>query len=77
LIRNARDGEDGEEARIREVIFSQSCHVNGSALQFCIMSMRGGDMAIAVSWQEGTVPVKDTECITSALKAELMNFAEK
>jgi len=71
------DGSSGEGARIGRMVFSQSCHVNGSALQFCIMSVRGGEMVIGVSWQEGTVPVKDTECIASALKAELMRLAEE
>jgi hypothetical protein len=62
------------ETRIGQVIFSQSCHVNGSALQFCIMSVMDGEMTIGVSWQEGTVPLKDAECIASDLKAELIRF---
>jgi hypothetical protein len=34
---------------ISELLFSQSCHVNGSALQFCVVSVEGGDMNIALS----------------------------
>jgi NRPS condensation-like uncharacterized protein len=76
LITDSSHGEI-DETRIGGMIFSQSCHVNGSALQFCIMSVRNGEMTVGVSWQEGTVPIKDTECIASALKAELIKFAEE
>jgi hypothetical protein len=70
------DMKGSEQANIRAMIFSQSCHVNGSALQFCIMSVKDGEMTIGVSWQEGTVPIKETECIARSLKAELMKFSE-
>lgn len=77
LMVNGSYGKMDERPRIEKMIFSQSCHVNGSALQFCIMSMMDGQMVICVSWQEGTVPVKDTECIATVLKAELIKIVEE
>jgi len=74
------DGESGERdgrSRIEKMIFSQSCHVNGYALQFCIMSVMDGEMTIGVSWQEGIVSINDAERITHALKAELIKFSEE
>jgi hypothetical protein len=77
VIANGNDGETDREPRIRGMIFTQSCHVNGSGLQFCIMSIMGGEMTIGVSWQDGTVPLKDAECIATGLKAELLKFSEE
>ncbi|KAH0551647.1 hypothetical protein GP486_007135, partial [Trichoglossum hirsutum] len=47
--------------RISRVAFSQSAHVNGSAVQFCIVSTKAGDMVIVLNWQEGTVPAADID----------------
>ncbi len=71
LMTDRDPGERDGRASIEKMIFSQSCHVNGSALQFCIISVMDGEMTIGVSWQEGIVSIKHTECITRALHGEL------
>lgn len=62
-----------EDWRIAELVFSQSCHVNGSAIQFCIVTLNGGDMCIALSWQEGVVSVELVESIARRLKEGLLS----
>ena len=63
-------------ASIEKIIFSQSCHVNGSALQFHVISVRDEEMTIGVSWQEGIVSIRDAEYVTYALQAELIKFSK-
>lgn len=70
-------GNTRDIVKIEKVIFSQSCHVNGSALQFCIMSVKDKSMVIAVSWQEGVVSIKDTECIASSLQIGILKVLEE
>jgi Alcohol acetyltransferase len=64
-------GDDPSQLCISNLLFSQSCHVNGSALQFCIVSVKDGDMNIAISWQEGIVSVEDVERVAEALSKAL------
>lgn len=77
LVTDRIDEQFEEESKIARMVFSQSCHVNGSALQFCITSVRHGEMIIGISWQEGTVPIKETEWMVKSLKADLIVFAEE
>jgi hypothetical protein len=71
----SKDLENGSaQLRISNLLFSQSCHVNGSALQFCIVSVKDGDMNIAISWQEGTVQIADVERVAGSLKTALLQF---
>jgi hypothetical protein len=67
-------GNDFLRLRISNLLFSQSCHVNGSALQFCIVSVKDGDMNIAISWQEGIVPAEDVERVVGNLSKALLGF---
>ncbi|KAI9674077.1 MAG: hypothetical protein M1817_001895 [Caeruleum heppii] len=60
---------------ISNIYFSQSCHVVGSALQFCIVSTKSCDMVIALSWQDGTVSIEDAEKVRQHLSQELLNLA--
>jgi hypothetical protein len=62
--------------RISKMSFSQSCHVNGSAVQFCIISTKGGEMVIVLNWQEGTAPVGDIDRVVQALRQQLLRLSE-
>jgi hypothetical protein len=62
---------------ISDLLFSQSCHVNGSAIQFCIVSVEDGDMNIALSWQEGIVSAADAARIADRLKSHLMALSDE
>jgi hypothetical protein len=66
--------DDSSQPRISNLLFSQSCHVSGSALQFCIVSVKDCDMNIAISWQEGIVRVEDVERVAEALSKALLEF---
>jgi hypothetical protein len=46
---------DSANWRIEDMFFSQSCHVQGSALQACIMTLQDKGMSISFTWQEGVV----------------------
>ena len=71
----SKDLENGSaQPCISNPLFSQSCHVNGSALQFCIVSIKNGDMNIAISWQEGTGQIADVERVAGSLKMTLLQF---
>jgi NRPS condensation-like uncharacterized protein len=65
-----------ERLRISDLTFSQSAHVNGSALNFCIASAKEGGMTVAITWQEGTVSVEDVERVAEALRRDLLEVAE-
>ena len=60
--------------KISDVVFSQSCHVNGSAIQFCIISTENGDLVISLSSQEGIVALQDLETIADQLKKDLIHI---
>ncbi|KAI9788317.1 MAG: hypothetical protein M1816_007003 [Peltula sp. TS41687] len=61
--------------RISKIIFSQSCHVSGSAIQFCVVSTKGRDMTISLSWQEGVVSVDEASRVAETLQKQLLNLA--
>ncbi|KAJ5554026.1 hypothetical protein N7513_003985 [Penicillium frequentans] len=44
---------------IERVLFSQPANVTGSALNFQIVTRKGGDMAITLNWQLGVLDVPD------------------
>lgn len=69
------DTEGGDRAAIDRVIFSQSSNVIGSALVFSVASVKGGDLAIALTWQEGIVEVELAENVLKTLEAELALLA--
>jgi Alcohol acetyltransferase len=62
--------------RLTGTTFSQSCHVNGSAVQFCIVTFKGGPMCIALTWQEGIVADEDVARMAEKLRDELMHLAD-
>lgn len=60
--------------QISDLVFSQSCHVNGSAIQFCIVSVKDGNLCIALSWQQDTVTGEDVARIEENLREKLLHL---
>ena len=56
---------------IKRMIFSQSSSVTGAALVFSIASAKGGDLAIALTWQEGIVEVESAEKVLDTMELHL------
>jgi hypothetical protein len=66
----------GGTARFRRIIFSQSASVTGSPYCFCIATAKGGDMAIALSWQFGILDDKTAREVLLALEVEIQKLAD-
>lgn len=66
----AEDEEDKWKGE--DMVFSQSAHVQGSALQFMCVGTKGGSLCLTVTWQEGVVDVDVVEKITARLKERLL-----
>jgi hypothetical protein len=62
---------------ISSLVFSQSAHVVGCAVQFCIVSTRGGGMSITLNWQEKTISEEDANRITNHLRNSLLYISEE
>lgn len=62
--------EDGKP-RMKSLLFSQPRNVTGAALGFSVASVKGGDMGIALTWQEGVVARKTAEKVLADLDVEL------
>jgi hypothetical protein len=61
--------------KLNRMIISQSAHVNGSAIQFCIVSTVLGGMMISLNWQDGTVTEEFTNKVVDSLEANLLRLA--
>ena len=68
------DVEQGR-ASIDRMIFSQSSNVIGAALVFSIASVKGGDLAISLTWQKGIVEEELAEKVLKVLERELDSVA--
>ena len=64
-----------EPWQLESVFFSQSAHINGSAVQFCIVSCAAGGMSISLNWQEGTVQDSDMDKVTARLQETLWRWS--
>jgi hypothetical protein len=64
-------GIEGGKPRIRTLLFSQSRNVTGSALGFSVASVKGSDMGISLTWQEGVVDRETAEKVLADLDVEL------
>ena len=60
---------------LEQLLFSQSCHVNGSAVQFCILTLKDKEMCIALSWQDGVVSQEDVGRLAQGVKGCLSRLA--
>ena len=59
------------ESVIKRVIFSQCSSVTGAAYVFSVATVEGGDMAIALTWQDGIIKTETAETVLSQLETDL------
>jgi hypothetical protein len=59
-----------DRVQITRVTFSQSIHINGAAFQFTLATVIGGELAVALTWQEGVVEVNIAEQMLYDLEME-------
>ena len=69
-------GIEGGKPRIKTLLFSQSRNVTGSALVFSVASVKGSDMGISLTWQEGVVDRETAEKVLADLDVEFRNFSD-
>jgi hypothetical protein len=72
------DAEDGGRGiKMTRLLFSQSSNVIGPPYAFSVATLNGGDLAIALDWQEGVVDVRIAEKVLSGLELVLKNLANQ
>jgi hypothetical protein len=62
-------------AKFRSLLFSQSANVTEAPCSFSIASVKGGNMAISLTWQEGIVQEDKGKDIMDGLRVELNQLA--
>src|SRR5277367_1352068 len=71
-------GIEGGKPQIKTLLFSQSRNVTGAALGFSVASVKGGDMGISLTWQEGVVDREIAEKVLADLDVQLHgNFSDE
>jgi hypothetical protein len=68
------DGNGGWTAD--RMVFSQSGNVAGNALGVNVAAVRGGELAVTLSWQEGIVREEVVECVRADLERWLRALGE-
>jgi hypothetical protein len=68
-------GGEGDPARFTRIIFSQCASVTGPPYVFCIATVNGGDMAVALTWQDGIVEDQAARELLAALEGEIHTLA--
>lgn len=70
--------EDGGKAgwSVDRMVFSQCASVTGSAFSVSVAGVRGGELAAALSWQEGIVDDEVVDGVSRDLRAWLTGFAQ-
>jgi hypothetical protein len=67
--------EKGDTARFTRIIFSQSASVTGPPYCFCVATVNGGDMAIALTRQDGILEEKAAREVLAELEGEIHTLA--
>jgi hypothetical protein len=67
--------ENGGTARFTRIIFSQPASVTGPPYVFCIATVNGGDMAVALTWQDGILEDEAARDVLAALEGEIHTLA--
>lgn len=62
---------EGSKWTIKRAAFTLSAHVNGAGIHLGVMTVKGGDMVIDLSWQKGVVDDEVCEELGEDLKAWL------
>lgn len=70
------EGNISNHVKLNRIIPSQSSGVGGSAYQFILASVKGGEMTIALTWQENIVDWQRlAEKVLYNLENQLYRFA--
>lgn len=64
-------GEGEGEWRVERMVFSQSAAVTGCAIELSVVSVKGGEMGVGVSVQEGVVEEELLERVVERLRGEI------
>ena len=68
------------EWKLEKLIFSQPANATGSALNFNVVSLKGGPMVISLTWQVGALGIIDeadfAKRVCSIIKSEFERFSE-
>lgn len=74
LVDGVTDGgqmEDGHKVRCTRMTFSQSVNVVGPLWVFSVATVKGGDMTVALTWQEGLLRDEEVDRVMAELQSEL------
>jgi hypothetical protein len=63
-------------AKVKRILFSQSSNVMGPAYVFNIATVKGGDLAIALTWQDGILNDEVAENVLVGLDTELRGLGK-
>jgi hypothetical protein len=61
--------------RVKRVLFSQSSNVTGAAYVFSVASVKGGDLVVGLTWQDGIVEAELAQKVLLGLDTELRSLA--
>lgn len=67
----------GGDWRVQRMVFSQSQSVAGSAIGVSAVAVRGGELAVTLTWQEGIVEEEVVDGVAGDLERWLTGLAEK
>lgn len=67
--------DESKAVKFRRTIFSQSSNVMGPPYIFSVATTKGGDLSIALTWQEGIVDLESVQMMLVGLDSELRSLA--
>ena len=66
--------DERKVARVKRVLFSQSSNVMAPAYVFSVATAKGGELGIALTWQQGILDVESVDRVLVALSEELRSI---
>lgn len=64
-----------KEVKIKRILFTQSANVTGAVYVFSVASVKGGDLGIGLTWQDGIVDAELAEMVLLGVDSELRRLA--
>jgi hypothetical protein len=68
--------QQSNAAKVKRLLFSQSSNVMGPAYVFNMATVKGGDLAVALTWQEGVLDDEVAEKVLMELGTELSGLCK-
>jgi Alcohol acetyltransferase len=66
--------DHAKDVRVKRILFSQSSNVTGGACVFSVASVKGGDLAVGLTWQDGMVEAELASKVLLGLETELQSL---